>query len=77
MSGQYVGYNNQSKLITFPTNHIGNNNCTSTNLNTILLDMRLTNLLVKINNESLLSFQQVTYFEQITNRNWSIEQIYW
>ena len=48
-----------------------------TNLNTILLDMRLTNLLVKINNESLLSFQQVTLFEQITNRNWSIEQIYW
>ena len=42
------------------------------NLNTVLLDMRLTNRLVKINNASLLSFQQITLFEQITNQYWSI-----
>ena len=29
-------------------------------------------LLVKINSERLLSFQQITWFEQITNRDWSI-----
>ncbi len=56
MSNQYVGWNNQSKLVTFPTNHIGNNKSMLANLNTVFLDMRLTNRLVKKNNASLLSF---------------------
>ncbi len=72
MSNQYVGQNNQSKLVTFPTNHMGDNKSMLANLNTVFLDMRLTNRLVKINNASLLSFQQITLFEQITNQDWSI-----
>ncbi len=42
------------------------------NLNTILVDIRLTNILVKINNPSVLSFQQITLFEQVTNQEYSI-----